>query len=213
VVSLLSPSFSIGFSPAFDLALPRLATQHAAETSFSVASCLDRSLRLDDFAYPPCLRSGVRPRVRAFLNSVAPGRRILAVHTETKPGKRWPTKRWSLVLGEILKRHPCFSVFILDFHKPTIGLTEFRDRVIHSRGLPLSYALAVVEQSNLFIGIDSCMLHAADLFRIPGVGLFGPTDAGKWGFRFSPHRHVSNARGMIHIQESTVLEALESIMA
>jgi hypothetical protein len=66
------------------------------------------------------------------------------------------------------------------------------------------------------------MLHAADLYRIPGVGLFG---TGKiksgttnfkyrqWGFRFSRHRHVWDPRGMEHIREETVLHELESLLS
>jgi ADP-heptose:LPS heptosyltransferase len=69
-----------------------------------------------------------------------------------------------------------------------------------------------VQESDLFLGADSSMLHAADLFRVPGVGLFGPTDPRRYGFRFARHRHIRNRRGMKFIQESAVLAALESLL-
>jgi len=56
------------------------------------------------------------------------------------------------------------------------------------------------------------MLHAADLLRIPGVGLFGPTAPWQYGFRFAPHRHIRRGRGMNRISEAEVLRALESLI-
>jgi len=213
LVALLSAPLSIGFSPAFDLAFSASPKQHAADAAFRVPACFDPALRLEDFALRPRLPKSAKTRIRRFLQVAAPGKRILAVHNETKPDKTWPPGRLRDLVGAFLSSHSDFAVFILDFYKPKLNLAEFGRRVIHSPGLPLPDALAVLGESDLFLGADSCMLHGADLFRVPGVGLFGPTDPRRWGFRFSPHRHVSNPRGMIHIQESTVLEALEAVMA
>jgi hypothetical protein len=38
--------------------------------------------------------------------------------------------------------------------------------------LPLPVAMAVIRDSDLFLGVDSCMLHAADFFRLPGKSAF-----------------------------------------
>jgi hypothetical protein len=54
------------------------------------------------------------------------------------------------------------------------------------------------------------MLHAADLARVPGVGLFGPTRSATWGFRFGPHRHLDE-RKMADITVDEVLRALEDL--
>jgi len=55
-------------------------------------------------------------------------------------------------------------------------------------------------------------LHAADLFRVPGVGLFGPTDPYRWGFRLSPHGRSIWGMGMMEaISREAVLEALLEI--
>ena len=213
LVRLLSPRLSIGFSPAFHVALCKRLTQHAAGEAFRVPARLDPRLRLHDFASPFRLPPQIRPRIRQFLQATAPGQRILAVHNETKPRKIWPPQRLSRLLAAFLRRHPDFVVFVLDFHKPKLHLPNFKGRVIHSRGLPLLYAFGVVQESDLFLGADSSMLHAADLFRVPGVGLFGPTDPRRYGFRFARHRHIRNRRGMKYIQESAVLAALESILS
>jgi ADP-heptose:LPS heptosyltransferase len=70
----------------------------------------------------------------------------------------------------------------------------------------------LVGTADLFVGIDSSMLHAADLARVPGVGLFGPTRAAEWGFRFAPHRHVDRTT-MADITVDAVLDALEELVS
>jgi len=223
LLRLLSPALSVGLSPEFRVALPTDPTRHAAEWAFSVPVYLDPSLRLSDFAFPPRLPPRCRPRVRRFLRDFAPGKRVLAVHNETKPEKVWPRSQFTGLIESFLERHPEFVVFVLDFHKPGECAEKFKDRVIHSPGLRLPYAFAVIGESDLFLGANSCMLHAADLYRIPGVGLFGPYKCRygptrthqyeHWGFHFSRHRHVWDPRGMSHIQEAAVLAALESLLS
>jgi len=221
LVERLSPALSVGLTPEFHDVLPKDPRRHASEWAFSIPAHLDPSLRLADFAYPPSLPPGCLARVREFLEEKAPGKRILAVHNETKPEKVWPQHSLIQLVESFLAHHPEFVVFVLDPQKRCEVARPFRDRVIHSRGLPLPYAFAVLRESSLFLGVNSCMLHAADLYRIPGVGLFGPRNCRygptrkrfeHWGFRFSRHRHVWNPRGMEHIAVGTVLEALESLM-
>jgi ADP-heptose:LPS heptosyltransferase len=241
LVALLSPALSVGFSPAFQVAIlklsdssrerpykgqsarlkaaatkpkarPSASMQHEADSAFRVPANLDPSLRLEDFAVPPRLPVGASARVRQFLRVNAPGKRVLAVHNETKIQKRWPRERLSKFLSAFLERHPDFVVFMLDFRKPRRKRGKFEDRIIHPRGLPLPYAFAVLREGDLFLGVDSCMLHAADLFRVPGVGLFGPTEPRRWGFRFARHRHVRDVHGLKYIRESRVLRALESVL-
>lgn len=206
----------------FAVALPKDSAGHVADRAFGIPAYFNGSLRIEDFAFPPRLPPSCRPRVRQFLRTVAPGKRVLAVHNETKAEKVWPRDRLIRLINSFLERHPEFVIFILDFHKPPASTEKFKDRVIHSAHLPLHYAFAVLGESDLFLGVDSCMLHAADLYRIPGVGLFGPAKIKfgprnykyqEWGFRFSPHRHIWDARGINHIREAIVLEALESLLS
>ena len=213
LVSLLSPKMSVGFSPGFQVHLRRRRTDHVAHEAFLVPAYLKPSLRLADFALPVALPAEVRPRIREFLKTIAPGKHILAVHNESKPAKIWSAERLSNVLIAFLERHTDFVVFVLDFKRPKLKLGHLRDRVIHSPGLPLVYAFGVLQQADLFLGIDSCALHAADLFQVPGVGLFGPTDPRRYGFHFTMHRHIGRKRGMKFISESAVLKALESVLS
>ena len=221
LLKFLAPALSIGFFRAFDVALPKDPARHAVDQAFGVPAHFDASLRVEDYAFPPRLPARCRPRVREFLRSVAPGKRILAVHNESKAEKVWPRERLNELIDRFLERHREFSVFVLDFKKPEASTERFKDRVIHSPGLPLPYAFTVVGESDLFLGVDSCMLHAADLFRIPGVGLFGAAripfgrrkyKSEQWGFRFARHRHVSELRGIGYMGVQEVFVALESLV-
>jgi ADP-heptose:LPS heptosyltransferase len=71
--------------------------------------------------------------------------------------------------------------------------------------------MGLVATADLFVGIDSSMLHAADLARVPGVGLFGPTRAVEWGFRFAPHRHIDMST-MADITVQSALDAMEELV-
>jgi ADP-heptose:LPS heptosyltransferase len=206
------PALSIGLSRAFQVVLADSPNMHAFDSAFSVPAYLNPSLQIGDFAFPPRLPARVAPRIREFLTAVAPGKRILAVHNETKVEKVWPVERLSNFASAFLERHLDFVIFILDLRNPGIEAGRFQDRVIYSRGLPLPYAFGLLRESDLFVGADSSMLHAADLFRVPGVGLFGPTNPREYGFRFSRHRHIRSRRGMMHIREAEVLAALESLI-
>jgi ADP-heptose:LPS heptosyltransferase len=123
----------------------------------------------------------------------------------------WPTDRWITVLEWFLERHS--DTVVLDVGLCDLGLDRLScgDRVIPCAGLPLSVAIGLLQWGNLFIGVDSCFLHAADLFRVPGVGLFGPTNSREFGFRFGPHRHVSGNPSMHSITVDAVIHAVQSL--
>jgi ADP-heptose:LPS heptosyltransferase len=80
-------------------------------------------------------------------------------------------------------------------------------------GIALDTAMCLVSQASLFVGVDSCMLHAADLFRVPSVGLFGPTNAIEFGCRFAPHCHVSGDGTMAGVSMDGVHQGLHSLSA
>lgn len=212
LVRILSPALSVGLMPPCKVALAKKRKKHAIDSAFSVPRYLKPSLRVDAFASPPRIPDRVGPRIREYLRAVARGKRVLAIHNESKPHKVWPTDRLSKLMGEFLERHQDFVIFLLDLFPPRMKIERCPDRVLHSRGLPLHYAFEVIRESELFLGVDSCMLHAADLCRVPGVGLFGRTNPRSWGFRFSTHLHVRDKRGLNHISEAAVLKALESLM-
>lgn len=83
-------------------------------------------------------------------------------------------------------------------------------RIIVFNYLPLELACYLISKMSLFVGVDSCFLHIADLCRVPTVGLFGPTDPTVWGCRFAPHTHI-RAQAVNEIDICDVTEAVRSL--
>ncbi len=78
-----------------------------------------------------------------------------------------PIDRLASAVDSFLVSHPSFiAVDVGPGELPLPPAT--RSRVFTGLELPLVEAMATVASADLFLGIDSCMLHVADLARVPG---------------------------------------------
>lgn len=208
LVQRLAPTTTVGFPTeyGYDFVVPR-ADCHAADLTFELARLFNPSLRIDTYTKPVPLPSSVAQQARSMRAAAPPGARVLVVHADTNwAEKRWPATRFIDLLDRFLTRRRDFVAWVVGMGHEELNVGRERERVVPYLGLPLDLAMGLVAEADLFLGIDSCMLHAADLARTPGVGLFGPTRAATWGFRFGPHRHVEG-RTMADITVDEVLSA------
>lgn len=201
---------SVGFFPEFSHHLTYDYDGHAMDMAFAVPHFLNSQLKLCDFAQPPVISKTASTIAQEFKRRCADWERVLFVHTDTKTEKRWPGDRFEGVLDRFLQEFPEVGALIVDVRGEGIRRGLFPDRVLPLT-LPLDACFALLRDSQLFLGIDSCHLHAADLFRVPGVGLFGPTNFRRWGFKFSNHRHIQGPGRMDEIGIDEVYEALRSL--
>ena len=196
---------SIGFTPGCRRVIDYRIGEHTT----------DRAVRLVTTLFPGTRVTAARPRSAALgalgaRHRHTRSKRMLVVHNETLAHKRWPTARLRSTLIRVLKRHPDWIV---------------ADIARGNRGLPgrpctrlsLTQAFATVAAADAFLGVDSCMLHLADLHRVPGVGLFGPAEdaplgARAMGFRFAANRHVIGRGAMTNIPPAAVERALEWLL-
>lgn len=160
---------------------------------------------LDNLSKPVQLPCKDVERARLLRAKVPQPVHVMAIHTETVPEKMWPTDRFISLLDKFFENHPNYVAFVVDKADRALDAGEHSNHVIPLPFQPLATAFALVGESDLFLGVDSCMLHAADLFRVPGVGLFGPTDYRVFGFRFGSHQHVYSNGCMEDINEEDVL--------
>lgn len=194
----LAPPRSIGFHPGFTEVLERDFTKHSAELAFDVPRRLAPHLSLDDFAEPPRFPPAAHAAADDVWRSLPPAELTLAVHADSDEAhKTWPAQAFRRALDAVLERHPGMRVVVVGM--ADVGLAEGRHgaRVTLCLGLPVGVAALLVGRSDLFLGVDSCFLHAADLFRVPGVALFGPTAPHEWGFRFGPGRALVGRDGEV----------------
>jgi hypothetical protein len=211
LLRLLTPKVTVGFFSEFDIALPRDYTKHSSELAFDVPRLLKPLLNLDDFAAPTTLSSTLRHRAWQILKFIPKRHKVLIAHADTLPEKMWHARRFSNVIDDFLERHRNYTVLVVGFQPLPIDKGKQPNRVIPTYGLPLEDQFALVAHADLFLGVDSCMLHAADFYRVPGVGLFGPSDPAEFGYRFTPHRHVRGDGTVQSISEAEVVSALESL--
>jgi uncharacterized protein len=208
----LAPQTSLGFFSEYDIALPRDYNKHSSELAFDVTKYLEPSLKLEDYAAPPSFPLDAQDKARTIYELLSPSTRVLVVHADTMDGKMWVADRFIATLDAFLERHSNFVAMVVGEKYQPLDKGRCRDRVIPCYGLPIHVSFCLVAQADLFLGVDSCMLHVADLCRVPGVGLFGVTSSDEFGFRLVPHRHVCGNGAMDKISVGETLEALESLL-
>lgn len=206
-----SPQVSMGFDPAFHTALPIDFDKHSADLTFDLVRSVDPTLELTQFAAPMAIRQAEGNTAAALASILPRSARILIVHADSKREKQWPREKFIRVLDSFLSRHRNFYALVQGTNALDLDEGRHARRVVPCGGLGLGAAFALTASADVFLGIDSCILHVADLCRTPGVGLFGATSSREWGFRFAAHRHVDCGPSMQDAHEDTVLAALESL--
>jgi ADP-heptose:LPS heptosyltransferase len=208
----LAPEVSVGFFPDYDVALPLDYSKHSSDLAFSLPRYLDPSLRLEDFAAPPNFPPEAERRAERIRGLIPLGTRVLVVHADTAEAKMWPAERFVAVLDAFLERRPDFVTLVVGRRRLPLDAGRFNGRVVLCYGLPLGVSLCLTAKADVFLGVDSCFLHAADFCGVPGVGLFGSTNSNEFGYRLTSHRHVCGGGDMKMIGEADVLAALDSLL-
>jgi ADP-heptose:LPS heptosyltransferase len=126
----------------------------------------------------PAVVAGLKARLEKLV--VAAGPLILVHPGPTWPVKQWPDELWSALVRE-LKSRGFANIFQLG-----VGVRNYTNLGAADAGtvvgavslvgkLSLEECIALISQADLFVGIDSGLLHAAASFRVPAVGIWGAT--------------------------------------
>lgn len=145
----------------------------------------------DDFAHnlkvrltdrQPHLSIGEAVIKRLTARSILPSatRPLVGMHV----GPSWPVREWTVegwtVLAEMLKRDCGATIVQLgaDQHVTRGKVKTPRiEGVVDLVGkLSLEETVAAISMCNLFVGIDSGLLHVSGAVGVPSVGLFGPVN-------------------------------------
>lgn len=189
---------------------------HMFDIIFTMARHFDSRLVLEDFAAPPSFSGAAECAARRFVaEHLAPGERMLFVHPDTRPDKMWTAAGWSRALHDILEACPDLKIFLTSQSVPfTPELGRHQHRLV-ALDTPFEMTLAILRYASAFIGVDSSLLHGADLLRIPSVGLFGPTDPAQWGFRLTPCHRLLHTKGapLSALEPKAVVDALREVLA
>lgn len=206
---------SIGFFENYTRRLRLDYDKPSADLAFDLVRSLRPDYQLHDFLEPLCYPTERRQKVQEIFSLLEPGTRTLSVHMDSRAHKNWDENRWVESLDAFLDKHADFVALLVGRPERPIDTSRWRNagRVIPCYGLSLPSSCCVVAESDFFIGIDSCMLHVADMARVPGVGLFGPTKAKEFGFYIGPHIMIQADGSMEKIAVDIVTEALNQLVA
>ena len=128
------------------------------------------------------IAADVQSRVNSVLRAAAKaacGPAILIYCGPTWPVRAWPAESWKALVSE-LQDHGYSNIFQIgvDHHlsaTSTSRLPEIPGAVSLINLFSLEETAAAIAASNLFVAVDSGMLHFAAALQIPCVGIFGST--------------------------------------
>lgn len=214
LIDCLAPTTTIGYSQCFDVSLPRDYTKHTAELTFDAVKAISPDLSLRAYLDPPSYPDRSIEMAQNIKATLGHDVRLLAIHMETLPEKLWDPVKVTAFLERFLALHPEYiTMFVNHSEYPLASPSEIlRERVISQRGLSLEDAMCLVHYADCFLGVDSCMLHAADFGRVPAVGLFGATSAAEFGFLVGPHVVIQTQSDVKDIEVGRVLAAMDLLL-
>lgn len=212
LIAALAPARSLGWASNHRFVLPTVADRHFSDQVFDLPRFLNPALQLMAFAGRPRCLSTDPALARSIYALIGPEYHVLVVHADTMPCKMWPPRRFTSFLDLFLTSYRDFVALVVGSHDCGLDQGSMGSRVVPCHQLPLVDSLALVARADLFVGVDSGMLHAADLLRVPAVGIFGPFPPATWGCRFTTCRHLRGAGGLItRVSAESVLAAVESL--
>lgn len=208
------PAWSIGLHPDFDFCFPVDADAHSADCSFQMVNKFAPGQRLSDFVRPFALPPWSVAAAEDVRRAAGVGRRLLVVHEETATEtKRWDAARLRETLRALTDAHPDLFVIVASRNPPRFRIDDLGESVVAITRVSLPFFVALIAHADFFLGVDSVGLHVADLWNVPGIGLFGPTKPEKWGFRFSSDGIHVDGRGSMHnISVEQVVSAFGSLL-
>jgi ADP-heptose:LPS heptosyltransferase len=203
--------FTMGFFRSCDVFIPLDLTKHKVDLTFSMSKFIFPELEVEQFSAPLEFPPKIQQAGQEILRAVG-GRLPIAFHPESsKKDKCCPPPLLAELVHGLLELRDDVVVCIFGQQPELSAWESISSRVIVFNRLPLQLAAYLCSKMNLFLGVDSCFLHIADISRVPGVGLFGPTDCRQWGFRFSPHIHIRSPGRVADIAPTAVMEAVRTL--
>lgn len=208
----LRPSFSVGFDVDYDVHIPPGVDRHSSLLMFDLVTRAINGAHFGDFCGPPELPAASCDFAQR-LRAACQGMKLLVIHGDTSQEKMWTPARWSATVRRFLARHEDYVALSAGSRSAAfeygVGFAQTQEQI----PLTLCDSMAVVQQADVFVGVDSCMLHVADLSAVPSVALFGPTPASHFGPIVGPHVTLQAQTSMDLITPESVLDALDSIVA
>lgn len=186
----LAPRRTVGVGQGLDIGFKRCVHMHAVDQLFRIPATFAPDLDPASFAAPPMLPKTATAAAQHIIAALPESAKLAVVHTQTGRDKQPDREEFVALVEQILRAHEGLWVLALDEVDQTYHAAAREQRFLHGCGMRLDVAMSITSQADLFVGVDSCMLHAADLFGRPSLGLFAATSPAEFGFRFTLRQHI-----------------------
>ncbi|MEL7488149.1 MAG: glycosyltransferase family 9 protein, partial [Pseudomonadota bacterium] len=137
------------------------------------------------YAHKSRLWSTIPPGI---LDTIDASERTVVIHPFTVSGRNHSPEFWIDVIGGLLEEHIAVRFFVIgDERNLEIKAALDNERLIF---VPPIFPVAtyLISRCDVFVGIDSCFMHYADLLRRPAIGVFRSASIALWGLGLSPIR-------------------------
>ena len=175
-----------------ELIVPKPDRPHAVDKNLAFSERLGCSALPEDFRV--FSSESAREKVRRFLVQAGKTKPTRLVYAN--PAARWETKFWTVdgwtKLADLLIEETGAVVVFSGSPADVPYIESIRERMknqplIAAGKLSLSEAVALVEASDVYVGVDSGPMHIAAFTDTKVVAIFGPTDPAKVGPYGSGH--------------------------
>lgn len=210
LIKLLQPNVTMGLCfNSFDHPKYLKWEQHSCDLAFEIPLYLDKTLSIKDFNKPLIFSPEYTKKAEEILSLLPRNKKKLVVHTETLSNKEWNNSKYITVINRFLEKNSDYIVLLIDINDRGLRAGSNLERIYPLNGFYFPTASEIIKRSNLFLGVDSCFMHVADICQIPGVVLFGPTKAKEWGYRFGGSAIHIEKEDMNQITENEVIHSLQ----
>jgi heptosyltransferase I len=179
-----------------ELIVPRSDLTHAVDKNLAFAERLGCQVMPVDFRVHTS--PAARTRVRKFLDQEGVDESQRLVYAN--PAARWETKFWTVeAWAELADRLTEGAGAAVVFaggsgDEPYIRRIAARAKadsvLVAAAKLNLAESTALIEASDVYVGVDSGPMHIAAFLETPVIALFGPTDPAKVGPYGPGHRVI-----------------------
>jgi len=85
-------------------------------------------------------------------------------------------------------------------------------RIFDFTRIPFEISIGLLSHCHAFVGIDSCLLHVADLLNLIGIGLFFYTEPTIYGFKYVVrYKNIISTKDS-YIDPTQVIEELKKLV-
>ena len=203
---------TLGFSAAFDAWIHLDPSLHSVDQAFSLIRLLNPGVPLGPFSYPLHVGASSESLAASFRRAIGEDNKMVICHSDTSPEKMWDPDRFAELIDRLVASRPNVIVGMLGGKTGTRALGRPHPRKLDLTCLPLSVSIALAASCDAVIAVDSCILHAADLARVPLVALFRAMNMAQFEPRFTPKQVTISAEFVNGIAVDSVLEAINDLI-